>query len=100
MRANAILFLGGGCITSAMSAGLRLAGCRKKIIVYDRNQKKLSALGRESQVEIAHGLKSELAHDEMLIIAVRPNSVAEILDEVKDCGISPPKLCVSLAAGV
>jgi pyrroline-5-carboxylate reductase len=100
MQANAIVFLGGGRVTSAMTAGLRLAGCREKISVYDRNPEKLRALRRESQVEIPRDLESALAHAEMLIVAVRPNSVAEILAEVEDCGISPPKLCVSLAAGV
>ena len=100
MQAKAIVFLGGGRITSAMTAGLRLAGCREKIFVYDRNREKLRSLRRESQVEIARNLKSALLLAEMMIIAVRPNSVAEILDEVKGCEIPPPKLCLSLAAGI
>jgi pyrroline-5-carboxylate reductase len=100
MRANAIVFLGGGRITSAMIAGLYLAGYREKISVYDRNPGKLRVLRRESRVEIARDLKSALLHVEMAIIAVRPDSVAEILDEVQSCRISPPKLCISLAAGI
>ena len=100
MPANAIGFLGGGRITSAMSAGLRLAGYKEKIFVYDRNPEKRRALRRESRVEIAHDLKSALLDAKMLVIAVRPDSVAEILDEVKTCGISPPRICVSLAAGI
>lgn len=100
MPTSAAVFLGGGRITSAMTTGLRLAGYREKIFVYDRNPEKLRALRRESQVESARDLKSVLAHAAMLIIAVRPNSVTEILDEVKCCGVSPPKLCVSLAAGI
>lgn len=100
MRTNATVFLGGGRITGAMAAGLRLASYPEKIVVYDRHLEKLRALRRESQVEIASDLKSAMRQAEMLIVAVRPASVAEILDQVKLCGTPPPRLCVSLAAGI
>jgi len=97
---TATVFLGGGRITSALAAGLRLAGDRRKIVVYDRHPEKLRALRRQSRVKVARGLKSAIESAEMLIIAVRPMSVKEILHEVAACGAKPPKLCVSLAAGV
>jgi pyrroline-5-carboxylate reductase len=97
---NATLFLGGGRITGAMAAGLRLAGYNGEIVVYDRNPEKLRALRRESQIEVARDLKSAVERAVMLIVAVRPASVAEILDEVAARGVPVPKLCVSLAAGV
>jgi pyrroline-5-carboxylate reductase len=100
MRMNATVFLGGGRIASAMAAGLRRAGYRKTIVVYDRHPAKLRVLRRESRVETARDLKSAMLRAEMMIVAVRPASVAEILDEVKHCGTSAPKLCVSLAAGI
>ncbi len=83
-----------------MTAGLRLAGYREKIVVYDRHPEKLRTLRRESRVETASDLKSAMRHAEILLVAVRPASVTEILDEITHCGISPPKLCVSLAAGI
>jgi pyrroline-5-carboxylate reductase len=97
---NTSVFLGGGRITGALAAGLRLAGNRRKIVVYDRHPEKLRALRRESQVEIAHDLQSAIEVADMLIIAVRPASVAEMLAEVRNCEVDPPQLCVSLAAGV
>jgi pyrroline-5-carboxylate reductase len=100
MRTGATVFLGGGRITSAITAGLRLAGYREKIVVYDRHPEKLRVMRRESRVEITRDLKSAILHAEMMIVAVRPDSVVKILEEVMDCGISPPKLCVSLAAGI
>jgi len=100
MGTNATVFVGGGRITGAMAAGLRLASYPEKIVVYDRHPEKLRALRRESQVEIASDLKSAMLQAEMLIVAVGPASVAEILDEVKHCRTPPPKLCVSLAAGI
>lgn len=97
---KATVFLGGGRITSAMAAGLRLAGDERAIVVYDRNSGKLRALRRESRVEIARDVKSAMLRAEMLIVAVRPASLAGILDEIAASGVHAPKLCVSLAAGV
>jgi len=98
-RESTVLFLGGGRITSALCAGLRLAGDRREIVVYDRNPEKLRALRRESRVETARDLHSALKSASMLVLAVRPASVAEILAEVRACAVAPG-LCVSLAAGV
>jgi pyrroline-5-carboxylate reductase len=97
---KATVFLGGGRITSALVVGLRLAGHRGEIVVYDRNPEKLRALRREARVQTARDLKSAMLRAEMLIVAVRPESVAEILDEIMDSGVAPPRLCISLAAGI
>lgn len=100
MRTKATVFLGGGRITSALVAGLRLAGDEREIVVYDRNPEKLRALRRGARVQAARDLKSAVERAEMLILAVRPAAVAEMLDEVVACGIPAPRVCVSLAAGV
>jgi pyrroline-5-carboxylate reductase len=97
---EAIVFLGGGRITSALVAGLRLGGYSGEIVVYDRNPEKLRALRREARVEVARDLKSAVLRAEMLIVAVRPASVMGILGEVAACGVRTPKVCVSLAAGI
>jgi pyrroline-5-carboxylate reductase len=107
MKTKAAVFLGGGRITGALAAGLRLAELghkkdRRTIVVYDRHPEKLRALRRESRVEIARDLKSAVVWPkaEMLIVAVRPRAVKEILGEIAACGAAPPKLCISLAAGI
>jgi len=97
---KATVFLGGGRITGALAAGLRLAGDLRTIVVYDRHAEKLRALRQESRVETARDLRSAIARAEMLIVAVRPGSVREMLDEVAACGVAPPRLCISLAAGI
>lgn len=99
-QAKATVFLGGGRITGALAAGLRLAGDKRAIIVYDRHPEKLQALRRESRVETARDLKSAMECAQMLIVAVRPSSVKEMLAELAACGGQPPALCVSLAAGI
>jgi len=95
-----IVFLGGGRITAALAAGLRLAGDDREIVVYDRHPEKLRGLRRESRVKVAQDLRSALVQAGMLIVAVRPGAVREMLGEVAACGARPPKLCVSLAAGI
>lgn len=103
---KAVVFLGGGRITAALIAGLRLAGDRRPILVHDRNPEKLRALQREFQVEAAGDLKSallraEALRAEMLIIAVRPGSVAELMEEIGRSGVMVrARIAVSLAAGI
>ncbi len=96
---GAVVFLGSGRITSALCAGLRLTGFKGRLVAYDRNAAKLRALRHESRVETARDLKSALDRSALLVLAVRPVSVAEILAEVTATG-SAPGLCVSLAAGI
>jgi len=100
MRKTATVFLGGGRITGALVAGLRLAGDQREIVVYDRHPDKLRALRQESRVETTHDLGSAMDRAQMLVIAVRPGSVKELLGQVTDLGRLRPILCVSLAAGI
>src|ERR1700686_4705619 len=100
LKMKAIVFLGGGRITSALAAGLRLAGYDREIVVYDRHPEKGRGLRGESQGGAARDLKSAVERAEMLIIAVRPASVMEMLDEIAGCGAPLPRLCISLAAGI
>lgn len=95
---KATVFLGGGRITGALAAGLRLAGDHREIVVYDRHPEKLRVLRRQSRIEIARDLKSAVEHAEILVLAVRPSSMKEMLQKVAACGAAPG-LCISLAAG-
>lgn len=99
-RNKPILFLGGGRITGALCAGLRLAGDRRPIAVFDRHPEKVRGLRRESGVEIVCDLEVAVESAQMVIVAVRPGSVKEILAEVAASGANRPGLWVSLAAGI
>jgi len=100
-RPKPVVFLGGGRITSALIAGLRLAHYDRPIVVYDRNGHKLRALRRGFRIDAAHDLKSAVENAGMIIIAVRPASVADLLKEVSRLNVvEPPTLAVSLAAGI
>jgi pyrroline-5-carboxylate reductase len=100
LRSKPILFLGGGRITGALCAGLRLAGDQRAIAVYDRHPEKVRGLRRESRVEIARELKLAFSVAGIVIVAVRPASVKEMLSEAAACDTKLPRLWISLAAGI
>src|SRR5258706_13436964 len=95
---STVVFLGGGRITSAMVAGLRLARTKHRLIVPDRNPDKLRDLKKRYAVAVEPDLNSAVKQADVLIIAVRPSSIREVLRTVGDPG--GPLLAVSVAAGV
>jgi pyrroline-5-carboxylate reductase len=105
---KATVFLGGGRITGALIAGLRLANYKGRVVVHDRNPRKLRALQRQHGVMIEPNLGRAVAQANFLIVAVRPDSVGEILDEVRRAtpllNRNPkkalPLVACSLAAGI
>lgn len=98
MKATA--FLGGGRITSALLAGLRLGKYDKPIVVHDRHPKKLWQLRRQYGVIVEADLRRAVEAARILIIAVRPDEVRPLLKEIGRHCDHLPTLAVSLAAGV
>lgn len=92
-----VVFLGGGRITGALVAGLRLAGYRSPITVHDRHPRKLRDLKRKYGVSAEPDLLRAVAQARILIIAVRPASVTALLDEIS---IRGPLIAISLVAGI
>lgn len=97
-RVKATVFLGGGRITSALVAGLRLAKYDKPIVVHDRNPGKLRQLKKLHGVVGEPDLQRAVEQAGLLILAVRPDSVSDLLQEMGK--IQRPLSLVSLAAGV
>ena len=95
---KATVFLGGGRITSALIAGLRLAKYNRPIIVHDRHLKKVQQLRRLYNVAIEVDLQRAVEAARLLFIAVRPASVHGLLREIGTIG--SPLNVVSLAAGI
>ncbi|HZQ21999.1 MAG TPA: NAD(P)-binding domain-containing protein [Terriglobales bacterium] len=96
---KATVFLGGGRITTALLAGLRLAGYDKPIVVHDRNPGKLRQLRRQYRVVTELNLPRAVAQAGVLILAVRPDSVSDVLLDLRD-KIKVLVVGVSLAAGI
>ncbi len=109
---STIVFLGGGRITSAILAGLRLGKSRHRLVVHDRNPDKLRDLKKRYAVAVEPDLLNAVQQADVLIVAVRPSSVRELLGMVgKAIGKmnrallgrkrrGRKTLAVSLAAGV
>ena len=95
---SAVVFLGGGRITSALLAGLRLAKYRPPIIVHDHDPRKLRDVSRAYGVIVEPDLHRAVAQAKLLIIAVRPDSVGQLLRHIGF--VEWPLGAVSLAAGV
>jgi pyrroline-5-carboxylate reductase len=93
-----LVFLGGGRITSALVAGLRLSGYKSSIWVHDRHAQKLRRMMRESGITPAPALKEAVLAAGILVIAVRPDTVKPLVEEIRR--LNSPAIAVSLAAGV
>jgi pyrroline-5-carboxylate reductase len=95
---STIVFLGGGRITSAMLAGLRLGRTRHRLVVHDRNPGKLRDLKKRYAVAVEPDLNRAVEQADLLIVAVRPSSVRELLGRVGN--VNRRSLAVSLAPGI
>jgi pyrroline-5-carboxylate reductase len=92
------VFLGGGRITTALIAGLRLANYNERIVVHDRNHEKLRKLKREFSVIAEPEVDRAVDSAGLLLIAVRPDSVRGLLQQIGKP--RQPVIAVSLAAGI
>ncbi len=99
---STVVFLGGGRITSAMLAGLRLGSTRHRLVVHDRNPSKLRNLKKRYAVAVEPDLNRAVKRADVLIVAVRPSSVRDLLRVVRRAVERTDRrvLTVSLAAGV
>lgn len=95
---KATVFLGGGRITGALIAGLRLAGYDRPLLVHDRNPRKLHGLRRRYGVEVEAKIDKAVAAADRLVVAVRPDSVRGLLRQLQVVGT--PGIGISLAAGI
>ena len=93
-----IVFLGGGRITTALVAGLRLANYKKPLLVHDRHPEKMRKLSREFSVVFEADLRRAVQQAGMLVVAVRPDSVFDLLTKIGKS--NRPVLAVSVAAGI
>jgi pyrroline-5-carboxylate reductase len=101
-RKRALVFLGGGRITGALLAGLRLADYDLPIVVHDRHPQKLRQLRVQYDVNVEPDLHHAIERAHLLIVAVRPDSVRELLQQIGQSqpGQVRPTIAVSLAAGI
>ena len=95
---NATVFIGSGRIVSALLAGLKHADYRERVVVHGRNVRALQQMKRLYRVDTEMNLQHAVEQAKLLIMAVRPASVGEVLRQIGP--VRRPMIAVSLAAGI
>jgi pyrroline-5-carboxylate reductase len=101
MTQNVITFLGAGHLTYALISGLLANDYpAKKIWATNRSSEKLQVFRESMHVQTTCNNLEGVSHADVVIIAVKPNQVQEICQEIRNVIIQKKLLVISLAAGV
>jgi len=90
-------FIGGGNMAEAIVNGLKDKNI--KIIISDKKEERLNYLGKNYNVITTKDNKKVCYEADLIIIAVKPQNIAEVLKEIKGC-INDKHLIVSIVAGI
>ncbi len=101
MLKEKIGFIGGGKMGEAMMKGLIKAklSSSDNIIVSDVDDKRCNAIEEETGIKTTRDNKDIIANSDVIILAVKPNIMGTILEELKN-DITSEHLIVSIAAGI
>ena len=101
MLKERIGFIGGGKMCEALLNGLLRAklSSADKIIVSDVDKKRRQILESETGVKTTQENKEVTANSDVIILAIKPNVMGAILEELKS-DITSEHLVVSIAAGI
>jgi len=94
-----IAFIGGGKMAAALIAGLAKS---VKVIVSDVDPKRLRLLKSKYKIKAAKSNAEAFAAADIVVLAVKPQQMAEVLQGVGDSGIGSrgKKHVISIAAGI
>ncbi len=94
-------FIGGGKMGEALINGILRAGLSTsdKIMVSDVDKKRLQILEKEAGIKTTQDNKKITSGSDIIILAVKPNMMGAILDELNS-EITSKHLIISIAAGV
>ncbi len=101
MLKEKIGFIGGGKMGEALAKGLIRAklSTADSIIVSDVDNKRCQALEDETGIKTTQDNREVTANSDVIILAVKPNIMGTILEELKS-DITSEHLVVSIAAGI
>jgi pyrroline-5-carboxylate reductase len=95
---QSIGFIGGGNMAEAIIGGIRKADRERQIRVCERQKKRLEYLVDKYNI-IASDAQELMENSEVLIIAVKPKDVQEVLEQLRNYIING-RLIISIAAGI
>ena len=95
-------FLGAGRMATALARAWTAAGRLSPdlVLASDPSQTARDAFQRESGCPVTAENRAVARHADLLVLAVKPQTLAAVLDEVRDLVESSGPLVVSIAAGV
>jgi pyrroline-5-carboxylate reductase len=101
MLKKRIGFIGGGKMGEALINGILRAGLStsEKIMVSDVDKKRLQILEKEAGIKTTQDNKKITSDSDIIILAVKPNMMGSVLDELNS-EITSKHLVISIAAGV
>jgi len=101
MLKEKIGFIGGGKMGEALINGILRAGLSSsdKIMVSDVDKKRLQILEKEAGIKTAQDNKKITSDSDIIILAVKPNMMGSVLDELNS-EITSKHLIISIAAGI
>jgi pyrroline-5-carboxylate reductase len=97
-RGERIAFIGAGNMGSAMIRGLIKSGVAKpsQIMASDLDAERVGALAKELKIAVAKDNRSAVEWCDLVVLAVKPQVLDEVLHELGDIG---SKLVLSIVAG-
>ena len=101
MLKEKIGFIGGGKMGEALINGILRAGLSSsdKIMVSDVDKKRLQILEKEAGIKTTQDNKKITSDSYIIILAVKPNMMGSVLDELNS-EITSKHLIISIAAGI
>ena len=101
MKLDSIGFIGTGNMATALIKGILEGGIFDKSRIYgsDKDQEKLKKISKELGIGVYSSNISLVQISSIVVLSVKPQSIKEVLEEVKDY-VGGDKLIVSIAAGV
>lgn len=94
-------FIGGGNMGGALTKGVLKAGLLEpsSILIGDISEKRLDFLAREYQVQTTESNTEVVKNCDVIILAVKPQVMAAVLEGIKDV-VEDRQLLISIMAGV
>lgn len=102
LQSKRIVFIGAGNMGETMIRGLLKSGLAKPegLLASDLQKEKLEALGQELKIKVAPNAAEAVAEADIVVVAVKPQSVSELLPQLK-AGIGKRRpLILSIVAGL
>lgn len=94
-------FIGIGNMGNSIIKGLITSNSvsENEISVYDINMKKSEELSKNYGINVLHNEKEVTENSDVIILSVKPDIYAEVLEKIKD-SIEKDKIIVTIAAGI